>query len=503
MVRPAHNFRATDEAAKVVAFDAGLPASPEAEHNLLSAIFSEVGAGRADAPSLRAAIAEQVGPRHFQNPAHRLIFQAMRGLLQKSLPPDTAGVWQSIAEELGTVSKEHREAVLKLSDANVSSLHVRAAIDALRKTDAERAQIRAADALALAIKAGDEDATREARKTILTAGQEDRAGLPRIVNAADLIARVCPAPTVLLGGVLHKGGKLLLGGGSKSFKSWALIDLAVSVSAGVNFWCISTKQARVLYLNFEIDEYFFRGRLQAVAKAKGIDFAETSKALDVWTLRGHAADLGQLVPHIIAQAAGRDYGLVILDPIYKCLGDRDENSAGEIGELLNEVEALACKTGAAVAIAHHFAKGSAAGKDSKDRVSGSGVWARDPDALVTITPHEEEGAFTIDSTLRNFAPKPAFAVRWDWPLMRPATDLDPAQLKQAQSAGRPKETTAETLLDTLPDSGASYTAWSEIAASRGITPSTFKRLLSVLRENNQVANLNGVYCRTGRKGSAQ
>jgi len=165
--------------------------------------------------------------------------------------------------------------------------------------------------------------------------------------------------------------------------------------------------------------------------------------------------------------------------------------------LLNEVEKLAHRTGAAVVISHHFAKGSAAGKDSKDRVSGSGVWARDPDALVTITPHETEGAFTIEATLRNFAPREAFVVKWEWPLLRPSGDLDPTQLKQAPG-GRPREHTAASLLATLPDEGATFTAWRDIAVKSGFTESTFKRLSRELRETNDVATINGLYCRTGR-----
>ena len=76
----------------------------------------------------------------------------------------------------------------------------------------------------------------------------------------------------------------------------------------------------------------FKERLKFTAKAKGIEYENVEKHLDVWNLRGHATDLAKLVPHIVAQAAGRDYSLVIVDPIYKCLGDRDENAAGDIGE---------------------------------------------------------------------------------------------------------------------------------------------------------------------------
>lgn len=55
-----------------------MPAASEAEKIVLGVIFTEVTAGLADAPSLRAATAEGIGPRHFESAARRAIFQASR-----------------------------------------------------------------------------------------------------------------------------------------------------------------------------------------------------------------------------------------------------------------------------------------------------------------------------------------------------------------------------------------------------------------------------------------
>ena len=53
-----------------------------------------------------------------------------------------------------------------------------------------------------------------------------------------------------------------------------------------------------------------------------------------------------------------------------------------------------------------------------DRISGSGVFARDPDAILTLTGvPKDEGAFIVESTLRNCRPLPTFAVRWAFPLL--------------------------------------------------------------------------------------
>jgi hypothetical protein len=484
---------------KLVSFSDAMPTASEAERTLLGTIFTDAINDRPDAPNLRAALAEGIGPRHFQSSPHRRIFEAMRSLLIEKLPVDVVGVWQFIAADQGSLDAELRQCVLDLSRDGVSSLHLRSAIDQLKKCEASRLLARAALELIEGINANDNERQAEARRQIASAGQEHLGGLPRICSAAELVTRDCPAPPVLISGLLHRGAKLLLGGGSKTYKTWCLLDLAISVASGTEFWGLPTTPGRVLFLNFEIQEPFFRMRIIAIAKGKDLEPTTFGPNLDIWTLRGHATDLSKLTPQIIAQAAGRDYSLIIIDPVYKCLGERDENAAGEIAGLLNEVEALAVKTGAAVAIAHHFAKGNASGKDSKDRVSGSGVWARDPDSIVTITPHEAEGAFTIDCTLRNFAPRPSFCVRWDWPLMRADNDLDPAALKQL---GRPAGHTTANLLETLPVSGATYTEWRTLALQSGMSESTFKRLTKALREAGSVTSLQGRYCRTGKGGLA-
>src|SRR5262249_22578796 len=144
-------------------------------------------------------------------------------------------------------------------------------------------------------------------------------------------------------------------------------------------------------------------------------------SLALWNLRGRNADLTLLRPQLEEQLAKHQFGLIILDPAYKLLGDRDENANGEIAGLMNEFEALAQSSGAAVVVAHHFAKGDSTAKSAVDRMSGAGAWARDPDSIVVLTPHEEENCFTVSSILRNLPQLPEFVVAWDYPLMRVAT----------------------------------------------------------------------------------
>ncbi len=255
--------------------------------------------------------------------------------------------------------------------------------------------------------------------------------LPEILNLRQLVETAQPPPQIIEG-VLHQGCKMILGGTSKSNKSWCLLDLAVSVASGEKWWGRRCTKTQVVYINFELHVWAIAQRLNALCGARP-ECKGLAETLHVWNLRGHNADLTLLRPKLEERLARHQFGLIILDPAYKVLGDRDENANGEIAGLMNELEALAKSSGAAVIVAHHFAKGDSASKEAMDRMSGAGAWARDPDSILVLTPHEEPGCFTVTSILRNLPQLPEFVVEWDYPVMRLATDLNPEALRRPQA----------------------------------------------------------------------
>lgn len=173
-----------------------------------------------------------------------------------------------------------------------------------------------------------------------------------------------------------------------------------------------------------------------------------------------------------------------MDPIYKLYGSTDENAAGDVAELLNSLERLANDSGAAIAFGAHFAKGNASTKEAIDRISGSGVFARDPDSLLIFTRHENDEAFVVEPILRNFAPVERFAVRWQFPLMQLADDLDPSRLKQA--GGRKAEHSPDDLLALLPDEGLTNSEFLATAEGDGISNRTFYRLRKQLEKAGKI-----------------
>ena len=194
----------------------------------------------------------------------------------------------------------------------------------------------------------------------------DKIGLPEIQDAYDLCGADLPLPKELIQGLLHRGSKLSLGGASKSYKTWTLDYMALAVAYELPWLGCATRQAKVLLVNLEIQPAFARKRLCVLADTLDID--QEPGRLDIWNLRGYATSHQEIFPRIIERIGAGGYGLVILDPIYKLYAPGDnENGASEIAALMNSVESLAVKTGAAVAFGAHYSKGN----QSSERVDRS------------------------------------------------------------------------------------------------------------------------------------
>ena len=316
--------------------------------------------------------------------------------------------------------------------------------------------------------------------------------LPEILNLEQLVAVAVPPPPLIIEGVLHQGCKMILGGTSKSNKSWCLLDLAFSVASGQPWWGRKCVKMPVVYINFELHVWAVSQRINALCAARP-ECKDMGKSLHVWNLRGHNADISLLRPKLEEQLAEHQFGLIILDPAYKVLGNRDENANGEIASLMNELEAMAQKTGAAIVVAHHFAKGDSTAKNAMDRMSGAGAWSRDPDSIMVLTPHEEPDCFTVTSILRNLPQLPEFVVAWDYPLMKVASDLNPDALRRPQAKN--KVCSDKEFVDAvITDEGKTFTKiMQEAKNTLNMSPRTGATYLKRLTEKGLIKTSGGLY----------
>lgn len=208
--------------------------------------------------------------------------------------------------------------------------------------------------------------------------------LPDAENLEDDWEALPPLADPLIFGVLRKGHKMLLAGPSKAGKSFALIELCIAIAEGKQwlgqFHCA---QGKVMYINLELDRASCLHRFKDVYTALGLQ-PQNLRNIDIWNLRGASVPMDKLAPKLIRRASKKGYTAVILDPIYKVITG-DENSADQMAKFCNQFDLVCRSLDCAVIYCHHHSKGAQGGKRSMDRASGSGVFARDPDALLDMT----------------------------------------------------------------------------------------------------------------------
>ena len=301
--------------------------------------------------------------------------------------------------------------------------------------------------------------------------QETSDDLPDPDNLASVWGDMPELAPPLIDGVLRQGHKMMLAGPSKAGKSFALIELCCAIAEGREWLGRRCAQGRVLYVNLELDPASALRRFRDVYEALGWEPANVAN-IDVWNLRGRAVPMDRLAPSLIRRALRVRPIAVVIDPIYKVITG-DENSADQMAAFCNQFDRVAQQVGCAVIYCHHHSKGFQGNKRSMDRASGSGVFARDTDALLDMAPLEVTDACREERSSRlRWAAAEAFLSRElpDW------RDRVPAD----------EQASVEALLTWaqrgLPRLRAEALSEAVRAASRGFSSWTAWRIEGTLRE---------------------
>ncbi len=206
--------------------------------------------------------------------------------------------------------------------------------------------------------------------------------LPEPESMADAWDNLPELSPSLIDGILRQGHKMLLAGPSKAGKSYALIELCCAIAEGRKWFNWPCTRGKVMYVNLELDRASCLHRFRDVYQALGWQPNNLSN-IDIWNLRGKSVPMDKLAPKLIRRAAKKNYIAIVIDPIYKVITG-DENSADQMAHFCNQFDRVCTELGCAVIYCHHHSKGTQGQKRSMDRASGSGVFARDPDALLDL-----------------------------------------------------------------------------------------------------------------------
>lgn len=417
-------------------------------------------------------ISERITAQSFTDCRTRNLFSAAHSLLDGGNPADMLTVY-TVAGMIDEISS--------CGDfISLASTAAHAAFFARRLKDEERRRA-LVEAMELALAAakrtdGVISGITDILRDSIEAADKDRAG-PRILSAREFCGEDIQEPPQIIRGVIRAGQIGIMAASSKVGKSWALLALCLAVSTGRKWFDWETTVGRVLYINAELPEYDLQRRLKILCQIMGLEAVPDT--LDVWHMRGESRTFKALIPDIMRkQRQAGPFGLIVPDPIY-CFGDgRDENDNAEQALTMSELSQVAERTGAAVMAAHHFSKGNQSEKDHLDRASGAGMFARAVDTFITLTRHEEEACYIVESTTRSFARPESFVIRWEYPVWMVDPNLDPEKLKKRQGGSAGAKYTIEKIVALLPLGGCGWTKWFLIAQEKlGMSKDTFSRLV--------------------------
>lgn len=207
--------------------------------------------------------------------------------------------------------------------------------------------------------------------------------LPPIVSFSEMLKNPPEEVPELIHGVLHVGCKMIITADSKAGKSCMAENLAICIAEGRpwmnTFQC---EKGRVLYIDLELSQRAIYDRTKLIRKE--LDVNSSIPNLEFFPLRGYAESLENLLPKIVRRARSKNYSAIVIDPLYK-VQSGDENSAEALSKFCNGLDRLARQTGAALIITHHHPKGKSGERKALDRGAGSGVIARDADAIIDLS----------------------------------------------------------------------------------------------------------------------
>jgi RecA-family ATPase len=224
-------------------------------------------------------------------------------------------------------------------------------------------------------------------------------------------------PSIVGRGIIPVGGKVILGGATKTNKSFVVLNMAINLVKGQHLFGALykngtpvfpvTKPWRVLLFEQEVGRKGLKQRIRQFVseeRALGADLWKRSKDIS------YKLDTTEGLNLIREDIVSTKPDVVIFDPLSK-YHSLDENSAQDMGRLMRIVDTLIKEYGCAVMFVHHtglavFSKENF--REGGHMLRGSSAIFADVDTYIGLTrrsnSHEAEPMLRMELELRQGEP---------------------------------------------------------------------------------------------------
>ncbi len=146
----------------------------------------------------------------------------------------------------------------------------------------------------------------------------------------------------------------VLAGEGGSFKTYSSLDMAVCVSAGLNWLDFPTRQAGVLFVDEESGLHRFNRRLGDCIRGHLLQDQE----LPIWSICLERVNFfaapDRWASILRAAVENLNIGLIVVDALIDVISPGDENSSSEVGQVMRELRQLTEDLSICIWLIHHF-----------------------------------------------------------------------------------------------------------------------------------------------------
>ncbi len=182
----------------------------------------------------------------------------------------------------------------------------------------------------------------------------------RAYTPCELLQR--PAAGWWIKRVIPDASLVVVFGESGSGKSFAVLDIVLSIARGAPWAGRKTRKGNILYVAAE-GGGGFRSRLEAYEKAHGVDLADLPIHIVIEPPDFLGSDDVEL---IVQRALTTSANIVVVDTLAQVTPGGNENGSEDMGRALSRCRAIHERTGATLILVHHA---------GKDRTKGARGWS--------------------------------------------------------------------------------------------------------------------------------
>jgi hypothetical protein len=204
-----------------------------------------------------------------------------------------------------------------------------------------------------------------------------------------------------------KGDRIAIVAQSKSKKSFFALQMAVCFATGKPFLSAQVTPQRTLIVNGEIKPQKYKHRLRGIIKRLSIS-NDALQSLGIFNTRESGRQ--ETIQSIFNECVKGGYEVCIIDPLYPFLGNEIDQE--QVKAVLAELKRFAEKK-ITLASVFHSAKGNIADRQTIDRISGSSIFARDADGIISLAVHEDGQSVVMECILRNYPEQPKQTIVFD------------------------------------------------------------------------------------------